>query len=176
MSHIILNKFILSHNINLFFLPKRSLFLIKGIFGFIIIRMPSWFFFELKNDNFYKLLFLNRSSFYFFFNNFISNLNKLSTLFFFRLRIKGLGYRIRKISNNLFRFFFTSTNFFYFHIPANILIKYKLRRMLFISNNLVLLKTIIAHLLLLKKIIPYFLRGIFSPRNIIILKPGKKAF
>ena len=138
--------------------------------------MPSFYFYKYISNNSFSLVFLTSFSLIFFFKHFVNNLIKLSKLFFFRIRIKGLGYRIKKISNNLYRFFFTSTNFFYFHIPLNILIKYKMRKMLLISNDLVILKVLIAHLLMLKKIIPYFLRGVFSPRKLIILKPGKKAF
>lgn len=173
---IILKKFILEKNLNIFFFPNRSLFILKGFWGIFFIKMPSFYFYKYISNNSFSLVFLTSFSLNFFFKHFVNNLIKLSKLFFFRIRIKGLGYRIKKISNNLYRFFFTSTNFFYFHIPLNILIKYKMRKMLLISNDLVILKVLIAHLLMLKKIIPYFLRGVFSPRKLIILKPGKKAF
>lgn len=173
---IIKKKIILENNLNIFFFANRSLFVLKGIFGIIFIKMPSIYFYKYIFNNCLSLLFLSIFSFNFFFKHFVNNLIKLSKLFFFRIRIKGLGYRIKKISNNLYRFFFTSTNYFYFHIPFNVLIKYKMRKMILISNDLVILKVLIAHLLMLKKIIPYFLRGVFSPRKLIILKPGKKAF
>jgi len=172
----ITKKFLLDKNFNIFFFSNRSLFVIKGLFGIFFIKMPSIYYYKCSCANMLSLVFFSLFSFNFFFKHFVNNLIKLSKLFFFRIRIKGLGYRIKKISNNLYRFFFTSTNFFYFHIPFNVLIKYKMRRMLFISNDLVMLKVLIAHLLMLKKIIPYFLRGVFSPRKLIVLKPGKKAF
>ena len=98
-------------------------------------------------------------------------------LFFFnfvKLKIKGLGYRIKKISDNLLRFFFGSTNFFYLHIPLNVIAKVKKRRILLVSNNLVILKSLLAHLLLLKKLNVYRIRGLVYPRQIITLKIGKK--
>lgn len=174
--YLITKKFILEKNFNIFFFSNRSLFILKGFFGILFIKMPSIYFYKKISNHNFSLAFLTLFSLNFFFKHFINNLIILSKLFFFRIRIKGLGYRMKKISNNLYRFFFTSTNFFYFHIPFNVLIKYKMRKMLLISNDLVVLKVLIAHLLMLKKIIPYFLRGVFSPRKLIILKPGKKAF
>lgn len=37
--------------------------------------------------------------------------------------MRGLGFRVRKLSNSLFRFFFTSVNYFYLHSPKNVLVK-----------------------------------------------------
>ena len=176
MLTIISNKIILSKNIHIFYLRKNSLILLKGLFGLVVLRLPMYYFYKINNINDFSFMFLKK----YFFKSFLSHLNnfikKISFIYFFRLRIKGLGYRIRKFTNNLYRFFFTSTNYFYFHVPKNILIKYKLRKLILISNDLVALKTILAHLLMLKKIIPYFLRGLFSPKSLIVLKPGKKAF
>lgn len=176
MVKLIYHNFLLKKGVNVFFFPNRSVFLLKGYSGLFLIKMPSYYFYSITNSNSFKFLFIDKFRFNLFFKNLINKLIYLSKIFFFRIRIKGLGYRIRKISTNLFRFFFTSTNFFYFHVPSNVLVKYKMRKMILLTNDKPVLKTLIAHLLMLKKIIPYFLRGVFSPRNIIVLKPGKKSF
>ena len=62
------------------------------------------------------------------------------------------------------------------HIPASILLKYKNRRLIFISTHLEHLKVSMLHLVLLKKQILYRLKGLFFPRNILLIKPGKNKF
>jgi ribosomal protein L6P/L9E len=97
-------------------------------------------------------------------------------LFFFRLKLHGLGYRIKRLANNLFRFFIGTTNFLFFHVPVNVLVKARRRRILFLSPDFFVLRSVFTSLLLLKKLIPYQLRGIFFPKQIILMKPGKKRF
>jgi len=87
-----------------------------------------------------------------------------------------LGYRIRKISKFLYRFFFACTNFFYFHVPFEVLFTFKKRRILFVGKNLALLKNVFVHFLFLKKLVPYRIRGLLYPKQIITMKPGKKPF
>lgn len=73
-----------------------------------------------------------------------------------------MGYRIRKISGSLFRFFFGHTNFFYFHAPTGVIVKSRKRKLLMLSNNLFTLKLVLAHLLLLKKLSVYRIRGLVT--------------
>ena len=97
-------------------------------------------------------------------------------MFFVRLKVRGLGYRIRTVSKNLIRFFLGTTNYLFFHVPKDVLARAKRRRLLLVCNNYSNLRLFYVNLLLLKKLIPYQLRGIFFPRQLIIMKPGKKTF
>jgi len=54
-------------------------------------------------------------------------------LFFFKLRIKGLGYRLRSISEYCHYFFFNYTNYYYFFNPVHVLVKTYKKRMILIS-------------------------------------------
>jgi hypothetical protein len=63
---------------------------------------------------------------------------------------------------------------YYIHVPKNIIIKWYKKRIIFISNNFILLKLLFSHILLLKLLGPYRLRGIRYPRQIILLKKGGK--
>lgn len=102
--------------------------------------------------------------------------NKLSSFYYLRLKLKGLGYRIIHVSTFLVKLFFNRSNFFYMHIPKSILFRYKIRRLFFLSTKLVDLRNLMINLLLLKKYIVYRLSGLFYPRQIILLKPGKNKF
>jgi len=68
------------------------------------------------------------------------------------------------------------TNYHFLHIPYNLFVKARRRRLFLLSidNNLVL--TVFLHLITLKIKIPYKLRGFFFPRQLILMKPGKKRF
>lgn len=112
------------------------------------------------------------------FKRFISGLfNNFKVFFYyFKLKVRGLGYRIKRITQRLFRFFMGTTNFFFFHVPKDILVRARRRRMLLISYNKASLNLVFSHLLLLKRLVPYQLRGVFFPKQVILLKPGKKRF
>lgn len=98
------------------------------------------------------------------------------SLYYYKLRLKGLGFRIRQFGSSLFRFFFTSVNYFYLHIPFEVCLKHKGRVLYFISTSCMILHEVIVHILLLKKITVYRIRGFVYPRQIILIKPGKKRF
>src|SRR5947209_6726076 len=83
------------------------------IYCTLIYKLPSYYFYSLKN-NYIKLLFLKKFFYISFVKHFFMLLKKISYIFSVRLRVKGLGYRIRKISNYLYYFFFNYTNMFYF--------------------------------------------------------------
>lgn len=163
----------LSQKFDIFFSYNKSLLFLKGVLGVITIKLPSFFFYKIDNK---KISFLFLRNFFItsFFAQFMLVYKQLFFFNFIKLRIKGLGYRIKKICSSLFRFFFGSTNFFYFHVPSNVLVKVKKRRLILLSNNLVTLKTLLAHLLLLKKLSVYRVRGLVYPRQIVTLKIGKK--
>jgi hypothetical protein len=87
-----------------------------------IYKLPKYFLYK-KHNNKQELILIDKQ----FFNNIIMNFfllyNRLIYIYIVRLKLKGLGFRIRKISNNLYYFFFNYTNMYYFYIPNNILIK-----------------------------------------------------
>lgn len=95
-------------------------------------------------------------------------------IFFIKIRVRGLGYRIKNLAKNLLRIFLGFTNYIYVHIPYDVIARARRRRLLLMSWNYNILTDILAHLLLLKPLIPYHLRGIFFPKQIILMKPGKK--
>jgi hypothetical protein len=168
-----LSKKNLNKNIEINFNSNRSIINIKGLYGIFIYKMPSYYFYKLYNNTI-KFIFINKFIYISFIKHFIMLYKKLSFLYSVRLRVKGLGYRIRKITNNLYYFFFNYNNMYYFYLPKNILLKWYKKRLLLISNNLFLIKLLFSHMLLLKNIGPYRLRGLRYPRQIIFIKKGGK--
>jgi len=166
---------VLSNDFDLRFSTFSNLLFIKGAMGTFVVKLSSTFLYLLR-FNFLSFLFLDK----FFFNSFISHFSylysNLYSLHFVRLKARGLGYRIYRICGSFFRLYFGFTNYFYLHSPKDIIVKSRKRRLLLLSNNPSVIKLLLAHLLLLKKISTYRIRGLVYPKQIIILKIGKKDF
>ena len=171
MLNIIINNYNLNKQLNIFI--KHKYIYLNFINFFFFYKLPKYFLFK-NNKNKQELILINKQ----FYNNIIMNFfllyNRLIYIYIVRLKLKGLGFRIRKISNNLYYFFFNYTNMYYFNIPNNILIKWYKKRLILLSNDFILLKNIFTHILLLKKIGTYRLIGIRYPRQILLLKKGGK--
>jgi len=89
--------------------------------------------------------------------------------------MRGLGYRIRKITLDLYRFYFTKTNYIHLHLPANIFLYLRKRRLFLISRRKDLLYQLVKHILALHTARPYNRRGFTYPRHLRRRKPGKKV-
>ena len=168
------SKFLLT-NFIFFFSKKLNLFFLKGLNGLFFFYMPSYFFFK-RNEKEISFIFLKKFLFKSFLTFFWVNYNYSFIYYILRLRLRGLGFRIRKITNSLYYFFFNFTNLFYFHVPNNILIRSYKKRLLLLSNNFQILKLIFVNLLFLKKLGPYRLLGFRFPKHIIFLKKKVKKF
>jgi len=118
---IIVKNYNLKKNIKLFFSEKKSLLYIKGLYSYIVIKIPNYYF--LKNNNNLNILYKNKYLFLSFIRNINLLYNKLIFLYSVRLKLRGLGFKIRKVSKDLYYFFFNNINMYYFYIPKNLLIK-----------------------------------------------------
>jgi len=142
----IFNKFNYLFNMNL-----NILFFYNNIL-FLKIFMPFSFFFKKeKNKNLY-FIFLKKNRYISILKNILNFFKNFFKFFFFRLRLRGLGYKIEKFSLKLYRFFFAYNHYFYFHVPKDIFIKNRKRTLILFSNNLAKINDIFNHLLLLKKL------------------------
>lgn len=168
-------SFYFGRNFNIYFLMKKSYIILKKKSRFFFLKIPCIYFYKIK-ENIYSFFFKNYFHYITFLRHILQFYNKLVSFYYFRLKLKGLGYRIIHISKRLIKIFYNRSNFFFIHLPRTILFKYKIRRLFFLSTKLVDLSNLVINLLLLKKYIIYRLSGLFYPRQIIILKPGKNKF
>lgn len=167
--------YLFSHDFKLFFLKNKNSIILKKKNRFFFLKLPFLFFLK-KNNLSLSFLFISYFHYISFFKHLLQLYNKLSSFYYLRLKLKGLGYRITIITNSLIKIFFNRSNFFYVHIPNSILLRYKIRRLFFISTKLNDLRLLMLNLLLLKKYIIYRFSGLFYPRQILLLKPGKNKF
>jgi hypothetical protein len=119
---IIQNTYKFNKLYNIIYLKKNSLLYIYGFFGILFLKLHIIYFIK-KNKKNINLIFLNKIDYKNLIKYVINSYNNISKLYCVKLKIRGLGYRIRKVTNNLYYFFFNYTNMFYFNIPNNILIK-----------------------------------------------------
>jgi len=162
-------KSFLMLNFCYFFFKNNNIIIFKNLLGYLKFYMSSYFF--IKENSF---LFINKKSFLTFVSNFLFFYNKFFRFYFFKLRLRGLGYRIKKITKKLYRFFFAFNHYFYFHISKDIFFKHRRRNLIVLSHNLVKLNDIFSHLLMLKKIDFYERNNTFIvSRKILFFKKRK---
>jgi len=142
---------------------------------YFVFKLPFLFFYK-KNKESSNFIFLSRFHYITFIRHLFNFYDKLSNFYYFNLKLKGLGYRVFRISKFLIKIFLNRSNFFYMHISSKILLKYRTRRFFFISTDLGTLKILVINLLLLKEFIIYRVNGIYYPRQILLIKPGKNKF
>jgi hypothetical protein len=104
-----------------FFLMKYNKFFIKGNNGVIYFMLPNFYFFK-NIENRLSFCFLNKYFFNTVFKQISFYLKFFYKFFFVRLKLKGLGYRIKKYDKGLYRFFMGYNHYFYFYTPINIFI------------------------------------------------------
>lgn len=158
-------------DIKIFFSKQKNLLYIKGLYNYILIKLSNYYYYL---NNSIEILYNEKKLYYNFINKISILYKKLLFLYSIRLKLRGLGFKIRKVTKNLYYFFFNYINIYYFYIPKNLIIKWYKKRILLISNDFMLLKLVFSQILLLKKIGVYRLIGIRFPRQIILIKKGGK--
>jgi hypothetical protein len=168
-------SFYFGKQFNIYFFFKANYIILKKKTRFFFLKLPYNYFYKIENK-IINIIFNNYFHYISLFKHIVQLYSKLISFYYLRLKLKGLGYRIVHISKNLIKIFFNRSNFFYLHLPLTILFKYKIRRLFFLSTKLMDLRNLMITFLLLKKYIIYRLSGLFYPRQIILLKPGKNKF
>ena len=78
---------------------------------------------NLKNSFLLKF-FNNKEAFWSFFWKILTFNRALNAAFFVELELIGLGFRIRKISSTVYRFFWGYATFVYLFVPTDVLLEY----------------------------------------------------
>jgi len=164
-------SYIFSKNFSLFYF--KSSFFVLSDNGYLILKLPQ-IYYEKRYAEKLSLIFLSYYHFQSLLKSIITVYDRLCLYYFSRLRLKGLGYRIKYISESLYKFYFVFVNFYYLHIPLSIIFKKRGKILIFFSSNFWVLQTLLSKLVLLKATIPYIKSGLLFPKSIVILRVGKK--
>ena len=131
----------------------------------------------ITKPNAFLLKFFNRSAdFWSTFWKILTFSRSLNSAFFVELELIGLGFRIRKISSSVYRFFWGYATFVYLFVPKDILVEYSQddRMILFFGINPSTVNNFSSYLMLLKKLSTYRVTGFVCPGKIIRLNSGKQ--
>jgi len=169
------NSYKFIYNFNYFLNLSYSTIMVLLNTRYFVFKLPFLFFYKESNES-SNFIFLSKFHYKSFVKHLFNFYDKLSSFYYFNLKLKGLGYRVFRISKSLIKIFLNRSNFFYMHISSKVLLKYRTRRFFFISTDLGTLKVLIINLLLLKEFIIYRVNGIYYPRQILLIKPGKNKF
>lgn len=140
------NKYVLSNKFSYKF-EGNVLYFINHYLVLSFI-MPNKFYLRFKN-NALNFLMTNLSNYKMTLSNLMKMYKNLNYFYFFRLKLKGLGFRLIKISKKLSMMFFGAYNFIYMHL--NMTSYLRGRNIIVIDNDKKLLNIIFYQLLMLKK-------------------------
>jgi hypothetical protein len=153
-----------------FYIDEFNSLLIKGNNGVVYFFLPSFYFLK-SNKNNINFCFLNKFYFNIVYKQLFLYLKFFYKVYFLRLKLKGLGYRIKKYNKNLYRFFMGYNHFFYFYVPINLFVWNKKRNLLILSIDKIRINDIYSQLLLLKKL-DFFEKtnSFINPKKILFIK------
>jgi hypothetical protein len=139
------------NNTSFKFEKKNDILYLFNKISFLKLFLPTIYFYKQSKSDIH-FIYLNKPIFTSILRHIINYFNVAIKFYFFRIRLRGLGYKIKKYATKLYRFFFAYNHYFYFHVPLDVFIKRRRRTLIFFCNNKIKLNDIFSHLLLLKKI------------------------
>src|SRR6185295_2886285 len=110
---LVLFNYLIKIKLDFFLFSKLNILLIKGRFGIIFLYLPKYYFYKLNNNKF-LFCFLNKYFFYSLLKQFFFIYKIFYKFYYFRLRLKGLGYRIKRMTKKIYRFFLAYNHYFIF--------------------------------------------------------------
>ena len=160
-------------DVNIFYIKSYNILFLKSDVSFCYLYLGNFFFFKYFDD-LLILMFLNKKFYNSFIKIFAFFFSIISKIFYFKLKLKGLGYRIKHVTKFLFKFFLAKNHFFYFFVPYNIFIKHRRRHLYVLSVNKFVLNDLFSKLLLLKKMDFYRKsNSFFLKKKLLFLKKKK---
>jgi hypothetical protein len=162
-------------------LTNKSYFKKEYMWNSFLFSKWIYFFFirykkKLSFNYYFNFCYLKKeySNFLKFFNLILKKVNYFSI---YRLKLIGLGYRFRFITNYLYRIFCGYSTYIYFFTPKSIKVYSYGRvakRLLFLSYNLNKLMSFISTLILIKYMSTYRYVGVIKPTKYVRFKTGKQ--
>lgn len=86
----------------------------------------------------------------------------------------GLGYKVKKITNMVYRFYLGQSHYIYIYVPSEVFFWAYQSKVTLFSIYADKLFSLSTSIMLLRKLNAYKLRGLIRPGQIIILKEGKQ--
>jgi len=174
MSKDIKFKIVFDENIIKGIYLLNNTLIIKTKLGYKNFFLPNFFFYK-KIENGLRFIFDD----YYKYNMVLRQLKNIifnsTRIYFFKLKLRGLGYKVYTyVGRRIVRFFFAFNHFYYLHVPNGIFFKKLKRKFFFFSNNLSILNDLFLKILKLKKMDFYERANTFIvPKKILYIKKRK---
>lgn len=153
-----------------FYFSPRGFFYISGPLG--VVSNKLFFTFDFNKSNVKRSL--KSSSFKHFFSYINFALYSVITGYYIFIDMVGLGYKLKKITNSVYRFYVGQSHYIYLYIPSDVLIWAFQTKVTLFSIYPDKLFSLSSNIMLLRKLNAYKLRGLMRPGQIVILKEGKQ--
>lgn len=163
------SKIFLNKNIDLYFSRNGYLY-ISGPLG--VLSNKLFFSFDFSEIKFNRSL-QNRTIRHLF-STIKFSISSTTLGYYIFIDLVGLGYKIKKITNLVYRFYLGQSHYVYFYVPNNVLFWAYQNKITLFSIYAEKLFSLSSNIMLLRKLNAYKLRGLMRPGQIIILKEGKQ--
>lgn len=163
----------LNNIFDLIYVEEENKLYLKGLYGYYYLYLSKEIYIKTNKD-LIKIMLISKNKFFSILNNFLVLYKRLFKLFFFRIKLKGLGFRLKKLNKKLYKIFMAYNHSYYWHSQKKILIKKKGKKLLIISNNKECLNDLYIHLLIFEKIDKYIRKSRFLSLNKIMYLKKKK--
>lgn len=163
------NKKLFPNVLDFYFSP-RGYFYVSGPLGVTSNKLFFTF-------NFNKLGIkrnLKSSSFKHFFSYVNFAIYSVMTGYYIFVDMVGLGYKLKKITQTIYRFYMGQSHYVYVYVPSNVLVWAFQTKITLFSIYPDKLFSLSSNIMLLRKLNAYKLRGLMRPGQIVILKEGKQ--
>lgn len=163
------NKIKLNKNIDFYFSPSGYIY-VSGPLGTLSNKLS--FFFDLST-NCYNRSFKN-SPVKQLFSLIKFNVFSVTLGYYVFIDLIGLGYKIKKITTLIYRFYLGQAHYVYVYLPLDVFFWAYQNKITLFSIYADKLFSVSTNIMLLRKLNAYKLRGLIRPGQIIILKEGKQ--
>lgn len=102
------------------------------------------------------------------------NISSVILGYYIFIDLVGLGYKIKKITSSVYRFYLGQAHYIYVYVPTNVFFWAYQNKITLFSIYADKLYSLSTNIMLLRKLNAYKLRGLMRPGQIIILKEGKQ--
>ena len=163
------NKKLFPSNLDFYFSPLGC-FYVSGPLG--VTSNKLFFTFNFNKSGIERSL--KSSSFKHFFSyiNFASY--SVMTGYYVFIDMVGLGYKLKKITSFIYRFYVGQAHYIYLYVPSDTLVWAFQTKITLFSIYPDKLFSLATNIMLLRKLNAYKLRGLMRPGQIVVLKEGKQ--
>ncbi len=163
------SKIFLNKEIDIYW-SQTGLVYVKGPLGTLSTRL--FFSFNFENGFFNRSL--KSSTIKQLFSIFKFSISSVTLGYYVFIDLVGLGYKIKKITSLVYRFYLGQSHYIYVYVPSSVLFWAYQNKITLFSIYADKLFSLSANIMLLRKLNAYKLRGLMRPGQIVILKEGKQ--